>query len=154
MTFWSRTSPTFSITISPAEVEKQFDEIADGNLQWVTMIDDFYKPFHKTTVHTTEHSERAKGERVLGVDPESGKPLSVRIGRFGPMAQIGEVEDEEKPKFASFLKDQRIDTITLEEALQLFSYPKTVGQYEGEDVVPAGAFRAIREIRIHVCLAS
>lgn len=118
-----------------AEVEKQFDEIAEGNLEWVKMIDDFYKPFHKTTVHTTEHSERAKGERVLGTDPESGKPLSVRIGRFGPMAQIGNVEDEDKPKFASLLKDQRIDTITMEEALQLFSYPKTVGEYEGHEVV-------------------
>lgn len=118
-----------------AEVEKQFDEIAEGNLEWVKMIDDFYKPFHETTVHTTEHSERAKGERILGTDPESGKPLSVRIGRFGPMAQIGNVEDEEKPKFASLLKDQRIDTITMEEALQLFSYPKTVGEYEGHEVV-------------------
>lgn len=118
-----------------AEVEKQFDEIAEGNLEWVKMIDDFYKPFHETTVHTTEHSERAKGERVLGTDPESGKPLSVRIGKFGPMAQIGNVEDEDKPKFASLLKDQRIDTITMEEALQLFSYPKTVGEYEGHEVV-------------------
>ena len=118
-----------------ADVERRFDEIAEGQLKWVNMIDSFYQPFHENILDTTENAERAKGHRVLGTDPESGKPISVRIGRFGPMAQIGEVEDEEKPKFASLLTGQRIDTITLEEALELFKFPKNLGEYEGEEVI-------------------
>jgi DNA topoisomerase-1 len=118
-----------------ADVERRFDEIAEGQLKWVNMIDAFYQPFHENILDTTENAERAKGHRVLGTDAESGKPISVRIGRFGPMAQIGEVEDEEKPKFASLLTGQRIDTITLEEALELFKFPKNLGEYESEEVI-------------------
>ena len=118
-----------------ADVERRFDEIAEGQLKWVNMIDAFYRPFHENILDTTENAERAKGHRVLGTDADSGKPISVRIGRFGPMAQIGEVEDEEKPKFASLLTGQRIDTITLEEALELFKFPKNVGEFEGEEVI-------------------
>jgi DNA topoisomerase-1 len=118
-----------------ADVERRFDEIAEGQLKWVNMIDAFYQPFHENILDTTENAERAKGHRVLGTDADSGKPISVRIGRFGPMAQIGEVEDEEKPKFASLLTGQRIDTITLEEALELFKFPKNLGDYESEEVI-------------------
>jgi DNA topoisomerase-1 len=120
-----------------AKVEEEFDEIAEGNLDWQKMLKSFYTPFHKTVESTTENSERASGERILGVDPVSGKPVSVRIGRFGPLAQIGEtIEDsEEKPKFASLRKQQSIETITLEEALDLFKLPMTVGTYNEKEVV-------------------
>lgn len=118
-----------------ASVEKEFDEIAEGKKQWVDMIDRFYKPFHKMVERTMEHSERASGERELGVDPKTGKRLIVRIGRYGPMAQIGETSDEEKPKFASLQKDQSIATITREEALKLFDLPRELGEYEGEMMV-------------------
>jgi DNA topoisomerase-1 len=99
------------------------------------MIDDFYHPFHETVVHTTETASRAKGERELGVDPQSGKPVVARLGRFGPMVQIGAAEQEEKPKFAKLRTNQSIETITLEEALELFRLPRNVGQFEGEDVI-------------------
>jgi DNA topoisomerase-1 len=120
-----------------AKVEEEFDEIAEGNLDWQKMLKSFYTPFHKTVESTTENSERASGERILGVDPASGKPVSVRIGRFGPLAQIGEtIEDsEEKPKFASLRKQQSIETITLEEALDLFKLPMTVGTYQDKEVI-------------------
>jgi len=120
-----------------AKVEEEFDEIAEGNLDWQKMLKSFYTPFHKTVESTTENSERASGERILGVDPASGKPVSVRIGRFGPLAQIGEtVEDsDEKPKFASLRRNQSIETITLEEALDLFKLPMTVGTYKDKEVV-------------------
>lgn len=124
-----------------AFVEEEFDEIANGKLEWHRMIDSFYKPFHKKVVETTENSERSTGERKLGVDPKTGKNVYVRIGRYGPMAQLGETntEDEnaEKPKFAKLRKDQRLETINLEEALELFKLPRNIGQYEGEDVVIA-----------------
>lgn len=120
-----------------AKVEKEFDEIALGKLSWVKMIDKFYKPFHVTVEDTLEHSERNKGERLLGDDPKTGKPLSVRIGRYGPIAQIGTAEDEEKPVFASLLKGQHLETITLEEALELFKLPRDVGMYEDKKVVAA-----------------
>ncbi len=117
-----------------ASVEKEFDDIANGLMQWSKMISDFYIPFHKSVEHTTENSERASGERILGNDPVSGKVVLARIGRFGPMVQIGEQNDEEKPKFASVGKNLSIQTITLDQALQLFKYPKVLGQFEGLDV--------------------
>jgi DNA topoisomerase-1 len=108
-----------------------------GNMEWTTMIDRFYKPFHKDVEKTLKESDYTKGERILGKDPKSGKPVLVRIGRFGPIAQIGESEekDGEKPKFASLLKGQLIESITLEDALELFKLPRTLGDYEGKDVV-------------------
>ena len=117
-----------------ASVEKQFDEIAEGRLKWTDMLDKFYHPFHSKVEETIAKSERNVGERNLGVDPQSGKPVLVKIGRFGPMAQIGEASDEEKPKFAGLLKGQRIETITLQEALELFKLPRKVGEYEGKDI--------------------
>ncbi|HAE29732.1 MAG TPA: DNA topoisomerase I, partial [Flavobacteriales bacterium] len=118
-----------------ASVEKQFDEIANGLVDWTKMIDEFYLPFHKNVETTIETSSRASGERVLGEDPETGKPVRARIGRFGPMVQIGDAEDEEKPRFASMIAGQSIDSITLEEALKLFELPRNLGEYKGEEVV-------------------
>ncbi len=118
-----------------AKVEEEFDEVAEGKLSWTKMLEAFYKPFHSTVTNVMETSERASGERVLGVDPKTGKKVIVRIGRFGPMVQIGQTDAEEKPKFASLRKDQRIDTITFEEAMDLFKLPRTLGQLEGEDIV-------------------
>ncbi|MGZ4158368.1 MAG: type I DNA topoisomerase, partial [Bacteroidia bacterium] len=121
-----------------AKVEEEFDEIAEGKILWTKMLSDFYKPFHKNVVDTSENSERASGERLLGVDPVSGKNLYVRIGRFGPMAQLGEGNDENnKPKFASLRKDQRLDTITFQEALDLFKLPRVVGMFEDKEMVVA-----------------
>jgi len=122
-----------------AKVEEEFDEIAEGNLNWQSMLQQFYKPFHKTVESTIENSERASGERVLGKDPATGKPVSVRVGRFGPLAQIGETIEgsEEKPRFASLRRTQSIETITLEEALDLFKLPLNLGTYEGKEVVVA-----------------
>ena len=99
------------------------------------MIDDFYKPFHKKVEETEQKKEKKTGERLLGKDPVSGKNVSVRIGRFGPMVQIGNSDDEEKPKYASLLANQLIETITLEEALELFKLPRTVGMFENEEIV-------------------
>lgn len=120
-----------------ASVEKEFDEIAEGKLEWFSMIDRFYHPFHQNVEVTLKESDYTKGERLLGTDPKSGKPVIVRIGRFGPLAQIGESngEEGEKPQFASLLKGQLLETITLEEALELFKLPRTVGDYEGKEVV-------------------
>ena len=120
-----------------ADVEKQFDEIAEGQRKWNQMIESFYTPFHNSVEHTLEHADRAKGERELGVDPDSGKPVFARIGRYGAMVQIGQAEDEEKPKFASLLKGQNIETISLEEALELFKLPRTLGEFEGEEIQAA-----------------
>ena len=117
-----------------ASVEEQFDEIARGRENWTEMIDTFYQEFHPHLKEVEEHSERAKGERLLGQDPKSGKNVYSRIGRYGPMVQIGEAEDEEKPRFASLRKGQHIDSITLEEALKLFEFPIQLGEYEGEEV--------------------
>ncbi len=117
-----------------AQVEAEFDEIASGKKEWDKMIETFYNDFHPHLKDVEENSERASGERILGEDPKSGKPLSVRIGRYGPMAQIGDREDEEK-RFASLGNDQNLSTITLEEALALFDLPKTLGNYEEEEVI-------------------
>jgi DNA topoisomerase-1 len=118
-----------------AKIEEEFDEIANGNIEWAKMIDSFYIPFHKSVEDTIETAERASGERELGTDPKTGKPVSARIGRFGPMAQIGKtVEGEEKPRYAKLKEDQSIDTITLDDALKLFDFPKSLGEYEGKDV--------------------
>lgn len=117
-----------------ADIEKQFDEIAEGQQQWNQMIKDFYAPFHTTVETTLESAERARGERVLGEDPESGRQVSVRIGRFGPMAQIGTAEEEEKPRFASLLPNQSIETITFDEAMALFKLPRSLGEYQDKEV--------------------
>jgi DNA topoisomerase-1 len=117
-----------------AKVEKEFDEIAEGLKNWSKMIDSFYKPFHVTVNKTLEESERATGSRMLGTDPTGGKNVYVRIGRYGPLAQIGETEDEDK-KFANLRKGMRLETITLEEALDLFKLPRSVGAFEEKEMV-------------------
>lgn len=118
-----------------AEVEEQFDEIAVGKLKWTGMIDKFYKPFHKTVTSTLEKTERKTGVRLLGNHPETGDPVTVRMGRFGPVAQIGESGNGTKPRFASLSKNQLLETITLEEALNLFRLPRSFGDYEGSEMV-------------------
>ncbi|MCB9185121.1 MAG: type I DNA topoisomerase [Flavobacteriales bacterium] len=120
-----------------AQVEKEFDEIAEGQKEWTSMIDGFYKPFHQTTEDTEKNAERATGERLLGVDPDSGRNVYARLGRFGPMIQIGEADNEEKPKFSSLRAGQGLDDITLDEALDLFKLPRDIGEYEGEKMVVA-----------------
>lgn len=125
-----------------AMVEKEFDDIAQGLKIWTNVIRDFYGPFHVKVVDTIETSEKVSGERLLGIDPASGKNLYVRLGRFGPMAQIGDTaETEEKPRFASLKKTQSIESITLEEALELFKFPRNIGQFEDADMkVAIGRF--------------
>jgi len=120
-----------------ANVEKEFDEIAQGEKVWNQMIKEFYHPFAKQVKDTLENSEKVRGERLLGTDPESGKNIYVRIGRFGPMVQIGEAEDEEKPRFASLKKGQAMDDLTLELALRLFDFPRTIGVYEDAELTVA-----------------
>ncbi len=117
-----------------ARIENEFDDVAGGKLQWNDMIDDFYNPFKIDVEKTIETAERIKGERELGIDPQTGKPVIARMGRFGPMVQIGSAEGEETPKFASLQKGQSIETITLEEALDLFRLPAVLGEYEGKEV--------------------
>ncbi|MCY7422385.1 MAG: type I DNA topoisomerase [Chitinophagaceae bacterium] len=119
-----------------AGIEGEFDEIADGKVKWSTMIDDFYKPFHSTIELTLETAERAKGERDLGIEPVSGKKVIARMGRFGPMVQIGDTSnEEEKPRFAKLKADQSIETINMEEAMELFKLPRNLGLFEGTDVL-------------------
>ncbi|PTM05557.1 MAG: type I DNA topoisomerase [Bacteroidetes bacterium] len=117
-----------------ASVEEQFDQIAQGQEVWTEMLGRFYSEFHPHLKEVEENSDRATGERALGEDPKSGKPIIARIGRYGPMIQIGNTEDEEKPRFASLRKGQSIDTISLEEALELFKLPRTLGEYKGEKI--------------------
>ena len=115
-----------------ANVEKEFDSIADGEIKWTVAIDKFYKEFHPIVEDTMKNSERQVGERILGTDPKSGRQLSVKIGKYGPLAQIGTVEEEEKPVFASLRKEQSIESITMEEALELFKLPRDAGEFEGK----------------------
>lgn len=126
-----------------ARVEKEFDEIAEGKLKWNKMIQRFYWPFHETVVKTQQTQEKVKGERLLGVDPVSGKNVYAKIGRYGAMVQLGESKDPtgQKPRFASLRKNQSIETITLEEALSLFKLPRSVGMYmEKEIIASTGRF--------------
>ena len=123
-----------------AKVEAEFDDIADGKKVWNEMLDSFYQPFHGRVENALKNAERSKGERILGDDPKTGKPVSVKIGRYGPFAQIGEVSDDEgaeKPTFASLRGGLNLETITLEEALELFKLPRDLGEYEDKKVVVA-----------------
>lgn len=118
-----------------ARAEKELDEIAEGKMIWNQMIEKFYGPFHSRIVKTLENSFSDKGVRVLGKDPQTGKTISVKIGRYGPLAQIGDSEDEEKPRFTGLLKNQSIETISLEEALELFKLPRNIGKYEDQELI-------------------
>ena len=122
-----------------ADVEGEFDVIARGQLDWRAMLKRFYSPFKETVDTTMEHAERASGERILGVHPESGAQILCRIGRYGPMAQIGGPDDEEK-QYASLLPGQSIETLTLEDALDLFKLPRTLGEHEGKSDTAIGQF--------------
>ena len=136
-----------------AKVEASFDEIANGQLNWTDMLNSFYGPFHSKVENTLEHSERATGERELGTDPKSGRKIIARIGRFGPMIQIGdEKSDGIKPQFASLQANQSISTITLEEALKLFELPKLLGEHNGEAVkVNIGRFGPYVQVGKRFC---
>ncbi len=124
-----------------ANVEKEFDEIARGQIQWNKMIADFYKPFHNDVEKTTETAERQSGERTLGVDPTTGKNVYAKVGKFGPYVQLGEGTEDEKPQYGKLLQSQRIDSISLDEALELFKLPRTIGEYQGKEVsVNVGRF--------------
>jgi len=117
-----------------AQVEEDFDEIAAGEEDWQEMMKTFYKDFHPNVIEVEENAERASGERILGTDPKTGRQVAARLGRFGPMVQIGTVDEEEKPLFASLLPDQSIGTITFEEAMELFQLPRKLGEYKGEEI--------------------
>ena len=117
-----------------ASVEQDFDKIASGDIEWTNILKDFYKPFHSTVEDVKENATRETGERVLGADPKSGRQVSVRLGKFGPMAQIGTVDEEEKPIFAGLLPDQKINQISLEQTLELFKLPCYLGDYENSKV--------------------
>jgi DNA topoisomerase-1 len=120
-----------------AKVEKEFDDIAQGLTNWTAMLRNFYDPFHAEVQNTLDNAERANNGRELGTDPVSGKTISVRIGRFGPFVQIGDTEGEEKPRYASLRTGQMMESISLEDALELFKLPKTLGQFEDKDMVVA-----------------
>ncbi len=117
-----------------ANIEEEFDKIAEGKQQWTKMVGDFYKPFHEDVEHTLENAERSVGERELGNDPVNGKPIIARMGKYGPMVQVGVQADEEKPRFAKLKANQSIETISLDEALELFKLPLALGEYEGLEV--------------------
>ena len=124
-----------------ARIEQEFDEVAEGKMKWSNVLEEFYTPFKKDVDNTIENAERIKGERELGIDPESGKPVVARMGRYGAMIQIGSAEDEEKPRFAKVPTGQSIETITYEEAMILFGAQGTMGQYEDKDIsVNVGRF--------------
>jgi len=124
-----------------AQIEAEFDHVAEGKLKWNKMLSGFYSPFKKDVDETIETAERIKGERELGIEKSTGKKIVARMGRFGPMVQIGDVNDEEKPRFAALRKDQSIETISLGDAMKLFELPRTLGLYENEEViVNAGRF--------------
>ena len=118
-----------------AKVEEDFDEIAEGREDWQKVMRSFYNDFHPIVKDVEENADRASGERILGEDPKTGKRVAVRLGRFGPMVQIGTVDDEEKPTFASLLPDQSLNTISFEEAMELFKLPRKLGVYKGEEVL-------------------
>ena len=120
-----------------ANVEKEFDQIEEGQRQWNAMIKDFYKGFHRQIVSTTENSGKFSGEKLLGQDPATGKNVYVKVGRFGPVAQIGDTESEEKPRFAGLKKDMSIESVTLEEVLKLFDFPRSLGEFEGKEITIA-----------------
>jgi DNA topoisomerase-1 len=117
-----------------ARIEGEFDEIAEGKMRWNAMLDDFYVPFKKDVENTLENAERIKGERELGVDAASGKKVVARMGRYGPMVQIGDVNDEEKPRFAKLKNTQSIETISYDEAMELFRLPRILGDFEGSPI--------------------
>jgi DNA topoisomerase I len=117
-----------------ARIEEEFDEVAQGKMVWSKMIDDFYIPFKKDVENTIENAERIKGERELGVEPQSGKKVIARMGRYGPMVQIGDVSDEEKPRFAKLKNTQSIETISYDDAMELFRLPRNLGEFEGKEV--------------------
>jgi DNA topoisomerase-1 len=117
-----------------ARIEEEFDEVARGKMQWNKMIDDFYNPFKRDVENTIENAERIKGERELGIDPATGKKVVARMGRYGPMVQIGDVNDEEKPRFAKLKNTQSIETISYDEAMELFRLPRNLGPFEDKDV--------------------
>ncbi len=120
-----------------ADVEKEFDRIANGQKEWNEMLEAFYGPFHDKIKDTLETSKKFSGEKLLGEDPKTGKNIYVKIGKYGPMVQLGDTSTEEKPRFAGLNKDQSINDITLEDALALFSFPKSVGEYEGHEMTVA-----------------
>ncbi len=120
-----------------ASVEKEFDEIADGQKKWNEMIKEFYGPFHSKIENTLETAKKFSGEKLLGKDPKTGLNIFVKIGRFGPMVQMGDAESEDKPRFAGLKKTQSIETVTLEEALELFKFPRNIGEFEGKEITVA-----------------
>ena len=139
-----------------AQVEKEFDDIAEGDKQWKNVISTFYDKFNPSVNNAMSiKNEHKVGERILGTDPISGKPVSVKIGRYGPIVQIGSAEDEDKPRFAQMKKGQTIETITLDEALELFRLPRTLGEFEGNPVsVGTGRFGPyIRHDKFYVSLS-
>jgi DNA topoisomerase-1 len=118
-----------------ASVEEEFDHISRGDLNWTTMLSKFYKPFHTTVEETLENSDRATGERLLGEDPKSGKPVYARLGKYGPMVQIGDATDDDKPQFAKLREGQSIQSIMLDEALELFKLPRSLGEWSGKEII-------------------
>ena len=124
-----------------AEIEREFDDISNGMKKWDEMIDDFYKPFHKNVENTLENADRVTGERELGTDPQTGRKVIARMGRYGPMVQIGGTDEEEKPRYAKLRSGMNLETISFEEAMELFKLPRVAGQYENMDVtVSEGRF--------------